>query len=250
MADTNPQPNSSSNSPQKPNDQKPGLSWSQPANSSQQSKPAQNNKPASATMPSNGDSSGRVIGIIVGIVVVFALAAWGIAAIHNRSTSNPTAMSTTTSEEASSTDTGSTSEVGATTPTPSPVPAVTPTPTPTATPTPTPAPVTTGSNSTFAAASPQDAGTAVAVSNMNLSAPTWIIVYESHNGTPGNILGAGLFFPGDTSATVELLRATTAGQTYLVTAAVDNGDKLFSIKDEKPVVDSSGKQVWITVQTR
>lgn len=238
MADTNQQP-SSPNSPQKPQQdaQKPGLSWSQPAAGTQQN--ATQGKPTLVSVPTTDDSSGRVIGIIVGIVVVFALAAWGIAALHNRSTGSPAAMSTS-----SETSTMATSGSAAMTEESSTTVAETSGSSTAA------APVVSGANNTFSAPSPQDAGTAIAINSMSLSAPTWIIVYESHNGVPGNILGAGLFFPGDTSGNVQLLRATTSGQTYLVTAAVDNGDKLFSIKDEKPVMDSSGKQVWITVQTR
>jgi hypothetical protein len=241
MADTNP----NSNSQQKPqNDpQKTGLSWSQPVNTTQQNKPSQNRTTDTTPASNDADSSGRVVSIVVGIVIVFALVAWGIAALHNHSGSSEMSMATSTD---TGTDTGSTTsqtpanDGGMSTPVTSDT-----------------APSSTisstsmmkGTNATFAAPTPQDAGTAVSIDNLNISQPTWIIVYESTGGAPGNILGAGLFFPGDTSGTVQLLRATTSGQTYFVTAAVDNGDKIFSAKDEQPVVDSTGKQVWITIQT-
>lgn len=37
----------------------------------------------------------------------------------------------------------------------------------------------------------QDAGTEVSVSVEEVSAPAWVVVYESNNGKPGNVLGAG-----------------------------------------------------------
>jgi len=85
---------------------------------------------------------------------------------------------------------------------------------------------------------------------MTLTEPTWVIVYESRDGNPGNILGAGLFFKGDTSGTVTLLRATTSGKSYFASAAIDNGDKTFAKADEKYVADQSGSQMWIKFQTR
>ena len=241
MADNNQQTNPNQNNGQKPQNeqQKPGLSWSQPnANTNQQAKPIQN-KPANTTATvasSNPDSSGRVIGIIVGIVVVFALAAWGIAAVHNHKTGSDTeAISTSTDETTTTMEASSTDDTGMTA-------------SDSTMQTGTTASMTAGTSATFSVASPQTAGTSISITNMSLSQPTWIVVYESNGGTPGNILGAGLFFSTDTSGTVQLLRTTVAGQSYLVTAAVDNGDKLFSIKDEMPVLDQTGKQVWITTQ--
>ena len=46
--------------------------------------------------------------------------------------------------------------------------------------------------------------------------PTWVVVFENLGGKPGNALGAKMVFPGDTSGTVDLLRGTTAGQSYFV----------------------------------
>ncbi len=207
---------------QKPQDQKTGLTWSQPSGAQRTAQPQA--KPA-ATPAAGNESGGRVIGIIVGVVIVLALVVWGITALRHRggevSTTATSTETTVTTDEASATPAEETPSV----------PAVTA------------APVSTTASFSVAA---QPAGDAVAVSNLSLTQPTWVVVYESRDGKPGNILGAGLFFAGDTTASVPLMRATVAGQTYFVTEMADNGDKLFSIKDEKPVVDQNGQQVWTT----
>lgn len=258
MADTN---------PNQKND-KPGLSWTQPANNA-----GKNNQPNTAQKPASNsastaqvqDSTARVIGIIIGIVVVFALAAWGIVALHNRSTSGTTAGSQTATSTNATSSTQSASEAGASgtvetgsqtppgiaetgvsqenngsaaggVPTGSMINSAT---------------VASGASASFSVASPQDAGDTVQVSNMDLTQPTWIIVYEPDaQGNPNRILGAALFFKGDTSGTVELLRGTTAGKSYLASAAIDNGDKVFSLQDDHVVPDQSGSQMWIKFQTK
>lgn len=98
--------------------------------------------------------------------------------------------------------------------------------------------------------SPQDAGLSVAVSSANVSAPTWVVVYESKNGVRGNALGAALFFPGGQTKTVNLLRATTAGQSYLVGRHVDNGDKQFSLTLDQAVVNGAGQPMYTEFRTR
>ncbi len=75
--------------------------------------------------------------------------------------------------------------------------------------------------------------------------PTWVAVYESRDGKPGNVLGAGLFSADQQSGTVDLLRGTIAGQTYFVTEQTDNGDHRFSLKDDALVL-VGGQPVWIS----
>lgn len=204
--------------------QKPGLSWTQPAQNVSQQKIV---RPESASAkPTGANPTSRVIGIIVGVIIILALAAWGIAALRNRSslTGAPAGTATSTRETATPSTTGAQpSSTGS---------------------------VVNAASESYTVPSPQDAGVSVSVTDMKLSQPTWLIVYESRNGKPGNILGAGLFFAGDTSASVPLMRSTSAGQTYFVTAAIDNGDHLFSAKDETPVVGADGQQVWTTFETR
>lgn len=92
-------------------------------------------------------------------------------------------------------------------------------------------------------ASPQKAGLSVMVSGVTVSEPTWVVVYESRNGKPGNVLGASLFFPGGASGTVELLRGTVAGQSYFVTERKDNGDHRFSLSAD-PLIMIDGQPSW------
>jgi hypothetical protein len=92
--------------------------------------------------------------------------------------------------------------------------------------------------------SPQKAGVEVVISDVSVSAPTWVVVYESRDGKPGNVLGASLFFPGGTSGTIELLRGTTAGQTYFVTERTDNGDHQFSLVNDPLVSGADGQPQW------
>ena len=106
-----------------------------------------------------------------------------------------------------------------------------------------------GSDPAFTIQSPQAAGTAVAVAKAVVSAPTWVVIYENSNGKPGNALGAALFFPDHQSGTVELLRSTTPGKTYLAVKQVDNGDRKFSLKDDQYLSEGGAVQ-WVTFQTK
>ena len=98
-------------------------------------------------------------------------------------------------------------------------------------------------------ASPQIAGNSVAVAKAAVSAPTWIVVYENNAGQPGNALGAALFFPENQGGTVELLRGTTAGKSYLATEQVDNGDRKFSLKDDQ-FLSEDGVPQWVTFEVK
>jgi len=82
-----------------------------------------------------------------------------------------------------------------------------------------------------------------------VSAPTWIVVYENNAGQPGNALGAALFFPENQGGTVELLRGTTAGKSYLATEQVDNGDRKFSLKDDQ-FLSEDGVPQWVTFEVK
>lgn len=242
--------NSQNNSSNSNNQPKAGLSWSQPTPANVQNKNTStggntsNTKPVSTAAAQAADSTGRVIGIIVGIIVVFALAAWGIVALHKRSVSSDVSTASSTSEtttdntspETAPTDANATPTTEATAPTPAheAVPVKT----------------AAAGSATLDVASSQAAGDQVAFTNLSVSVPTWIVVYEETNGEPGRILGAQLYFKGDTAGTVQLLRPTVSGQNYYVAAALDNGNKTFAKADEKFVLDSSGKQMWIKFQAR
>lgn len=98
--------------------------------------------------------------------------------------------------------------------------------------------------------SPQDAGLAVAISKVAVSAPTWVVVYENYNGQPGNVLGAALFTASRTSGKVDLLRGTMPGQTYFVGEARDDGDHMFSMVNDIAVRDTNGNPVLVQFQTK
>ncbi|KKW35871.1 hypothetical protein A2852_02490 [Candidatus Adlerbacteria bacterium RIFCSPHIGHO2_01_FULL_54_23] len=86
-------------------------------------------------------------------------------------------------------------------------------------------------------ATPQRAGISVQISEVSVSAPTWIVVYENNGGEPGNALGATLFFPSSKQGAITLLRGTVAGQTYLVGKRADDGDRRFSLTKDAPLTE-------------
>lgn len=96
----------------------------------------------------------------------------------------------------------------------------------------------------------QAAGLKVAVSNISVSVPTWVVILDNVDGKPGNALGAQMFFPGQTSGTIELLRATASGQTYLVAEYVDNGDHVFSKQKDTQVNTVAGSQMLVTFKVQ
>lgn len=206
------------------------LSWSNPQNNSQQQGQQQNHanhnnqqhkqdakpaaKPAVATV--SAASTGRVskivgwlaVGVVAGVIV-----AWGATSLYKHNGAATTAGSLQNASTSGSTDTTGDSTM-------------------------------TGSG-LLTVASPQKAGLEVSVSGVNVSEPTWVVVHESRQGKPGNVLGASLFFAGNTSGTIELLRGTVAGQTYFVTERADNGDHKFSLSQDQLVL-TDGQPSWTT----
>lgn len=91
----------------------------------------------------------------------------------------------------------------------------------------------------------QSSGSAVAISNVSVSAPTWVVIFDNSQGKAGNALGAAMFFPGQKSGTVELLRATVSGQSYLAGEYVDNGDHTFSKQSDTQVSDITSSQMLV-----
>jgi hypothetical protein len=96
----------------------------------------------------------------------------------------------------------------------------------------------------------QAAGAAVAISSFSVGEPTWIVVFDNNNGVPGNALGAAMFFPGQSSGTIELLRATVAGKSYLVGEYVDNGDHIFSKQQDTQVKNIAGAPLLVEFSAR
>ncbi len=84
----------------------------------------------------------------------------------------------------------------------------------------------------------QAAGTVVTLGATELPTQSgWIVVRDYMDGTPGNVLGAARFNAdeGLTPTTVELMRATTAGSSYLVMFYTNAGDIGFKTAEDKPI---------------
>ncbi len=76
----------------------------------------------------------------------------------------------------------------------------------------------------------------VAFSGVNFEDDTWVAVYSDKNGEPSNLIGTGLFFGGITEGVSPVMRPTVSGSKYYVTLIKDNGDRVFSLNDDKPQV--------------
>ncbi len=79
----------------------------------------------------------------------------------------------------------------------------------------------------------QSAGTIVEVTRVKGDSPVWVAVRELKGGVPGNILGARRVAAGENSAvSVELLRPTAQGGSYVVVLYSDNGDSAFNYRED------------------
>ncbi len=107
----------------------------------------------------------------------------------------------------------------------------------------------TGSNA-LTVAPLQNAGLSVALSSVSVKAPTWVVIFDNVSGKPGNALGARMFFPGDTTGSIDLLRGTVAGQSYFAGEYVDNGDHKFSKQADTQVNASNGSQMLVEFSVR
>lgn len=179
---------------------------------------------SSAPVPvtTSGGNTAKYAGMVVVGVIAGVLIAWGWSSWRPSPASTTNGTATTTSST-TSTSTGGTTAVDTST--------------------------ASLSSASLSITSPQPAGDSVAVASAIVSAPTWVVIYEDNNGKPGNALGAALFFPGSPSGTVELLRATTAGKTYLAVKQVDNGDRKFSLKTDQLLAEG-GQVQWVTFETK
>ncbi|MCX6820271.1 MAG: hypothetical protein NT019_03270 [Candidatus Adlerbacteria bacterium] len=219
--------NNSGQNVQKNGQQKTQLSWSQPLQNNTQKPPMpqnQNNKPPVVTnhkpTPTQ-NNTGRNIAIAVVLLAIVGII-WLVASRNSGDTTKtPVSTTATTTPGTTNTNTG-------TVPT-------------------TPASLNDGSLSIM---TPQDAGLQVVVAHAAVAVPTWVVVYESSNGQPGNILGAALFVPGRTSGTVELLRATLPGQMYFAGEARDDGDHMYSATNDPALRDADGNPLLMQFKTK
>ena len=201
-----------------------GLSWSTPAASAPVQKPVAPQKaaPAVAAKSAAGGTTSKYVSMVVVGVLAGVLIAWGYSLWRA-----PAGGATTSTADTKTAATADTTGLGIDTTT---LPVI-------------------GSDAALTIASPQKPGTSVAVEKAVVSTPTWVVVYENKDGAPGNALGAALFFPEGQSGTVELLRGTVSGRSYLAARQVDNGDRKFSLKDDQFLTEG-GKVVWVTFEVK
>lgn len=199
------------------NDKQGGLSWTQPAqkpsSASGDAKAPRASDKMEAKAPSSGAAQSNVAkitgwlaaGIVAGVVI-----AWGATAAFKNSGTAATSTAQNTSNS-----TSTTTSLGQ------------------------------GSDPSLTVMSPQKAGSSVSIAKAIVSDATWVVVYESRDGKPGNVLGAALFFPDRQSGSVELLRGTSANQTYFVTKHADDGDHKFSLRSD-PMLTENGQAMWVS----
>lgn len=90
----------------------------------------------------------------------------------------------------------------------------------------------------------QPAGNKVIVSMISLDAGGWIAIHEGTKDSLGVILGARRFDEGKYfGETIELLRATERGMSYIAVLHSDDGDSDFDFKRELPLKDISGELI-------
>lgn len=81
----------------------------------------------------------------------------------------------------------------------------------------------------------QAAGSAVVIDTLNLPTESgWVVVRDYVDGVAGKILGAARYSTdeGLIPKTVELMRGTTAGNTYQVVFFTNTGDKKFDLTED------------------
>lgn len=90
----------------------------------------------------------------------------------------------------------------------------------------------------------QPAGNKVIISMISLDAGGWIAIHEGTKDSLGVILGARRFDEGKYfGETIELLRATERGTSYIAVLHTDDGDSDFDFKRELPLKDISGELI-------
>ncbi len=199
------------------NEKQGGLSWSTPEKTTPSPKPvaapvSQKNSSMAPVMSASSANSAKYIGMIVVGIIAGVVVAWAWVALGPSGS-----MLTKNDALATSTPTGGVTGVG--------------------------------SNAGLTIMSPQAPGKSVAIAKAVVSTPTWVVVYENKEGKPGNALGAALFFPERQTGTVELLRSTVSGKTYLVAKQTDNGDRKFSLKGDQ-LLSEGGAVQWVTLEVK
>lgn len=83
----------------------------------------------------------------------------------------------------------------------------------------------------------QKAGTIV-LASYTVPSTSWVVVHEDRAGKPGNVLGARRVMMGSGSTEVMLLRDTVAGGKYYAMLHADDGDGMFDLKKDMPIMNA------------
>lgn len=95
-----------------------------------------------------------------------------------------------------------------------------------------------GKNAIYVAEQPPSNIVSVAI--VRLEKPGFVAVHEDVNEAPGEILGASaLIAPGETKTPLSLTlsRSTLDGETIYVMLHFDDGDGIFDVTEDKPIID-------------
>lgn len=217
------------NSGKDQNEKKPQLSWAQPISSIKPSQnlssgagaPGQGSASASAKKGDENHTVRNLVITVVAILVVMGIA-WAITGNEKSPTdtpSNTVPSGTTTNNGGTQTSTTSNTQVSF-------------------------------PSGSLVVVSPQTAGLTVAISNVVVQVPTWVVIYENYNGQLGNVLGAALFTKDRSSGVVDLLRGTLPGQNYFAGEARDDGDHMFSMVNDPAIRDANGDPITLTFKTK
>lgn len=208
---------------QQSNQPKPGLSWTQPVTAQTQTKIHEQKTTPPTNTPPSTPQTGSKKKWWIGLGVVCVLAALFAVGLRQKD-GDKTGTATTTSTTSVRTGTTPTSTMSNS--------------------------VTVSSIKGLGVSPLQDAGTEVSVSVEEVSAPAWVVVYESNNGKPGNVLGAGYMTPTIIANKVPLLRSTVSGQTYFIGQTTDDGDSTYSMQKDAALRDAKGNLVLVEFKTR
>jgi len=92
----------------------------------------------------------------------------------------------------------------------------------------------------------QVAGLVVSLERVIFEEDGWVVIHEGTASHIGNALGAKRFDKGEYTGTVELLRATEAGEVYRAVLYRDNGDREFSLDTDFPFLQNGNEPVLTT----
>ena len=92
----------------------------------------------------------------------------------------------------------------------------------------------------------QVAGYRVVVTRAVFDEEGWVVIHEGTDGKIGNALGAARFPAGESAGEVHVLRATVARNVYRAVLYHDNGDKVFDLQSDFPILTGGNQPILTT----